>query len=447
MQRRLTSIFCTATILVVLVSAYAETARAQYGGLSRKQGGTAISSKPAASSATQYRGFSVSSPALSTPPQAAVTRNPSTGADPYDPSVWSRSRKLRSTLSEAEKQRESSAQPLLRFARNLQGDAATDEGAEELPTPNDSYSNAPPEVIMEDGTTIAPPGEFDPYAVYGGDCQHCDNPQGGQYCPPGSKCCKPGWVCVPLPPFDDVQFGLGMDVFDRPIELDDQGDFGLQESVNIGGRLPLLRWWDLGYQVGFRAIQSEVSGTSQAREQYFFTAGLFRPSDTGWQWGVVFDHLSEDAVDWDERVPLSQARGEIGYLYQSCREVGYLGMHGLIDHTLDQANVSFEVTSQNLFFHRWYFADGSEGRLWGGFSNHGEGIVGGDAKLPLSDRVAMNLAFNFLIPEDSNNPLISNGAWDVSVSLVWHLGGKARGTRYRPMFDVANNGSFLSRFK
>ena len=83
-----------------------------------------------------------------------------------------------------------------------------------------------------------------------------------------------------------------------------------------------------------------------------------------------------------------------------------------------------------------------------GFTGNGEGLIGADFKVPLTVSWALQGEFTYLIPKDgSNRQAHLQEAWNVGISLVWYPGvRKAVGNDYfRPLFDVADNGTFIVR--
>src|SRR5690606_29288640 len=94
--------------------------------------------------------------------------------------------------------------------------------------------------------------------------------------------------------------------------------------------------------------------------------------------------------------------------------------------------------------YRRTFECGGHYRFWAGFTGRSDGLVGGDAQVPLSDCFAMQTNFNYLIPEEGTGPGAAEEAWGLGISLVWYPGQTARcGSLTRPLFNVADNATFL----
>jgi hypothetical protein len=105
-------------------------------------------------------------------------------------------------------------------------------------------------------------------------------------------------------------------------------------------------------------------------------------------------------------------------------------------------------------FYRLHFGDANEARVWGGASGNGQGVVGSTIRAPMSRSLAMEGTFTYLLPDKSQtvqlDPTTSvtfaPSAWNLSVNLVWYPAGRARrslASPYRPLFDVADNGSMI----
>ena len=89
-------------------------------------------------------------------------------------------------------------------------------------------------------------------------------------------------------------------------------------------------------------------------------------------------------------------------------------------------------------------------RLFGGFTSEGQGLVGGDATLPLNGRWSLRTSFIYAVPggdDSATDPRFARESWNVGISLVWTPCARpACGQNYcRPLFNVADNGTFLTR--
>jgi len=279
----------------------------------------------------------------------------------------------------------------------------------------------------------------------------------------GSCVALPGsdYWCFPvcLPRFKDLSAWAGVQGFRGPRDfapLGNQGrsdsNFGFHQGINLSGRAPLvgLLFPQLSYQLGYQAVQSRLNGTTTSvddRSQQFVTGGFFRRVKTGLQFGVVWDMLRDDL---DTDIDLHQVRSEISLKSPQGREIGFWTTTSTNDST--SLGVAYETVDQYALFYRWHFGRGYESRLWGGATENGEGLFGGEFSAPMSDRWTLHSGFNYLITDEPNGLAgVSEESWNIGINLVWHLGKTARsGVRspYRPLFGVADNGwMFVDRVK
>ena len=141
------------------------------------------------------------------------------------------------------------------------------------------------------------------------------------------------------------------------------------------------------FNLAYQAMQSDFTGGDffdNERSQQFITAGFFRRQmcECGWQWGVVYDFLSDELVD---DFDVSQIRGELSYRFRG-HELGFWFASGSSD---DQPGpdsttgvASIETVDMYSIFYRRRLMNGGEGRLWGGVTGESDGIFGGDVRVP-----------------------------------------------------------------
>lgn len=277
----------------------------------------------------------------------------------------------------------------------------------------------------------------------------------GDACGCGDVCyCDDGGVPIllRLPPLKELTFFGGVQGFKNPLDAGrDRSNFGFNVGVNAGGKMTLLGLQGLGYQIGYRSAFSQLHGTSvpgstDGHTQQFFTAGLFHRKAVGLQYGVVYDLLR------DERqltVDFGQVRGLISVTNPHGHEIGFQFASSVNENLIvnNVVNGTYQATDQYLFFYRLHGCEGGDFRFFGGFDDDEKGIVGVDANVPLTDRFALQTGFTYLIPEDDGPPNGANDeAWNIGMNLVWHYGCRARRSAmapYRPMFNVADNGSMI----
>src|SRR5262245_42856588 len=282
----------------------------------------------------------------------------------------------------------------------------------------------------------------------------------GNWCGDGCRW-VPLCLFVPLPSFSCFEVFGGVQGFTGPANRGGSGSFGFHEGFNWG--VPLAGF--VSGQLGVNWTQSNFSGsffTPDSRNQIFFTTGLFRRVDWGFQGGLVFDYLHDG---WDYSADLAQLRGELSWLWCGCNEIGFWFTAGVNDANnlfvrqpvfgdntvrFISSPATLAVNDIYAFFFRRTFASGGQGRLFGGFTGEGQGLVGGDATLPLNPHWSLRSNFIYAAPggsDSTTDPRFARESWNVSISLVWTPCARpACGQNYlRPLFNVADNGTFLTR--
>jgi hypothetical protein len=177
----------------------------------------------------------------------------------------------------------------------------------------------------------------------------------------------------------------------------------------------------------------------------------------------VYDWLHDD---WDYTVNLGQLRGEISYLLTCRDDVGSWFTVGVHDDTSplnrfqvsrnglfpDRVNANWQVDDLFAFFWRRQLDCGGEGRLFGGFTSEGEGLFGGDIRLPMNCQWAFETNFLYVSAAGDRQDAIPDFAqetWNVSLNVVWtpFASGPCGKNYSRPLLGVANNGKFVSRIQ
>jgi hypothetical protein len=253
----------------------------------------------------------------------------------------------------------------------------------------------------------------------------------------------------------DLSVFAGVQGFKGPFDQGTSGNFGFHEGFNYGAPLGIFKW---GWQVGAEVVESNLTGdpadgSSSNRNQVFLTGGVFkRVKDWGFQWGVTYDFLHDV---YFTKVDEKQIRSDSSFLFPGgVHEIGYFGAYGtgsgnyvLLDRQA-QYFVFMESTDVFAAYYRRYFSGGGEGRIWAGFSGRGDGILGGEVRVPMGTSWELANRFNYLIPKQGDG---SGGqyteSWGVTIELVYYLGRPARCERYhpyRPFLNVADNTLFMT---
>ena len=237
-----------------------------------------------------------------------------------------------------------------------------------------------------------------------------------------------------------------------------EGVFGFQEGINFGTQVPSLLCGQMGSQLGARFIQSQLDGSAAGvdhRQQVFVTTGLFRRVDYGVQGGLVVDYLHDD---WLYKADLLQLRGELSYLLSPCHELGFRFTDSQqIDDTSYRLRGSavtntVRISSLDTYrgFYRFRFSEQSRGQaeLHGGWTKDSGAILGMTLNTPLQNQLGMTTTATYLLPPKDASPSYASEGWNIGLALVWTPGRKFGLARdyYRPLFDVADNSTLISKF-
>ncbi|NCY03857.1 MAG: hypothetical protein EBX36_13360, partial [Planctomycetia bacterium] len=239
------------------------------------------------------------------------------------------------------------------------------------------------------------------------------------------------------------------------------GNYGTNEYLNWS--MPFWNAFGIGWQLGVRGVQSNfqqptINGSRlfNARDQVFVTTGFFTRAfqGRGLQGGAVYDYLSDSYI---ENVDVAQIRGELSYVW-GYHELGFWGAFNTTDQLgllprVQQPRLTASTVNLYTAFYRLHFGDANEAKIWGGASDNAQGVVGATVRAPMSRSLAMEGAFTYLlpgksqtIPLDGSTVTFAPSAWNLSANLVWYPAGRARrslSSPYRPLFDVADNGSMI----
>lgn len=301
-------------------------------------------------------------------------------------------------------------------------------------------------------------------------CDSCGSGVYGASCGVGPGCgtaeCVP--LFLPILPinwcrfefFAGVQGFTGAPNFAAGGLLNDRsgaGSFGFHEGLNESRSLKPIIGIDWGAQLGFRTTQNNLEKTpfsNDQRNQVFVTGGFFRRVDYGLQMGMVMDYLSDD---WYYNANLAQLRGEFSWKTGTCHEFGYRFTGGVSDSSSRTALIdttgatvmgllSLEATDQHRFFYRRDL--GGDGYVDGfiGTTDNDDTLFGIIASTPMRGRWGLRGGFTYLNPGDGERTFgVHEENWNVSMSVVWRpcgATGKCDGYN-RPLFNVADNGTFL----
>ena len=289
-------------------------------------------------------------------------------------------------------------------------------------------------------------------------------------------CMHDGKICAFLRRFGKPYYGwrwyrdftasAGVTAFTNTTDLGINGNFGTNEYLNWAA--PFWNAFGVGWQVGWRGTQTNFQSASidtgtrllekNARTQNFITTGFFTRAfeGRGLQGGAVYDYLSDN---WFDNVDVSQIRAEISYVW-GYHEAGFWSATNLGDQTGLFGPITRQhgvASTLDLYcgFYRLQFGDANEWKVWGGGTGDGDGIVGSQLRAPMGRSLALEGTFTYLIPGKAqsvdidgqgNYSVYSPSAWNLGINLVYYPAGRSRrslASPYRPLFEVADNGSMI----
>ena len=157
---------------------------------------------------------------------------------------------------------------------------------------------------------------------------------------------------------------------------------------------------------------------------------------------MAFDYLHDDYYEMSD---LKQLRSETGFVINDCYEIGYYGAYGVgTDRVIDG---KLDPTDMFVVYLRRYFDTGGEGRLWGGATGNGDGLLGADLWLPLGKGFALENRINYMIPKQGTGATAQpRESWGFVIQLVWYPGQNAACMKHNPfraLFNVADNSLFM----
>jgi hypothetical protein len=245
----------------------------------------------------------------------------------------------------------------------------------------------------------------------------------------------------------------------------DSGSFGLHAGLNYGQPMRSFFCGELSTQLGIRAVGSDFYGDAindDARTQWFVTAGVFRRVDYGMQGGLVADYLHESS--W-YRSEVAQLRYEWSWNTGQGHVLGLQGAVGtnddesigdvrLADGSTQTIARVVEALDQHRFFYRYQWSDVTRVDLSIGGSADGDTVFGIGGELALNPSWSIRNHFNVALPRDGGDGGLPGDdrrfaaeQWNLAFSLVWYPTPRAAsGNYHRPLFEVADNGSFMLRY-
>lgn len=371
-------------------------------------------------------------------------------------------------------------QPRYAEARSAVRTAAHVDGkGEVLPTPDGVSNNGrvnSGEIIHDDGH-VDGDVQFDPdfnYENYNGAPGHCNScgtgscgghnhrddwaeptscPDCGMYgyhfpgCNRAAMCLENCYGFI----FRESSIFGGVQSFKGPPDRGQNGNYGFNEGFNLVAPIIPFPRYGVGWQVGARWTQSNLSGNSfgsSSRDQKFITTALYHRAyrNCGLQWGAAFDWLDDN---YYTNSSVAQTRYELSWLNGRGSEIGLWGTASVKNDTVTFNGVTNQLRPVNQYnlFYRYTSDFGSQARFWGGITNTNLAIAGADFRVPMSNRLDLIGGFNYIVPHNGNTNMgFTQESWNLEMNMVWYFGRRRDGihnTPFRPLFNVADNGTMM----
>ncbi|MDR1957825.1 MAG: hypothetical protein LBQ54_02075 [Planctomycetaceae bacterium] len=273
---------------------------------------------------------------------------------------------------------------------------------------------------------------------------------------------------------ENLTFSIGGAGFQTPLDYG-SGGAGFSETLNWVS--PSIVPVPISLQAGFRAVQSRQCGyevprtyhRENTRDQYFGTLGVFhRGTLLPVQIGAAYDFMEDR---YDQTVKLQQLRSEFSYVSSYGFEFGFRGAFGMkndavtrnishlrYDSQGDQWFADWYTVTQGIrpnsycsLFLKKYYPNGAEGAFSAGATNYGDAVFRLDYTIPLNDCVSLQNSFTYVLPEQGRGRGgFLKESWNAMLQLTYQpRGGLLAGfcDPARPMFDVADNGTFLQSIR
>jgi len=255
--------------------------------------------------------------------------------------------------------------------------------------------------------------------------------------------------------FRETSIFAGVQSYKGPLDLGRNGNYGFNEGFNVVVPVVPFPRIGVGLQAGARWTQSNLSGNafnSSSHDQTFFTAAFFHRAyrNRGLQWGLAYDYLDDN---YYVKSTVAQFRGEISVLNGCGHELGFWGTVGVkndhdivTDPVVPATSIHARLADQYNFFYRYSTDSGCQARFWGGLTSESFGVMGADFRVPASNRLDFVGGFNYIVPSDGGLVGAQKESWNLSMNVVWYIGRRREGihnTPYRPLFNVADNGTMM----
>ena len=253
--------------------------------------------------------------------------------------------------------------------------------------------------------------------------------------------------CYFYPPWCNFDVFFGPVATKSMVLGDGGGGSGITEGIIFSG--PVFPYHGLGYELGLRGVHTRFAGyeargieSNDNRNQFFFTAGLFRRpyAGVGLQFAAAWDYLFDDFAG---EYSIGQVRGEIGYVGPLKNEFGFWFASAVNSELVATPEGELRVEPLGLYalYLRRKVGERLHMRPWAGFSSESDILLGSDAWVSLGPRTAVRVASGYVMPDGAGGAdAASREGWSLGVEWVFSPIGPDRRWDWRafgPLQGVA----------
>ena len=151
----------------------------------------------------------------------------------------------------------------------------------------------------------------------------------------------------------------------------------------------------------------------------------------GFQWGVAYDFLHDI---YYQNANLQQIRSETGFVLDEPTRSATTAPMAWASDKDRVIDGKLDPTDMFVLYVRRNFENGGDGRIWGGATGNGDGLLGADLWVPLGKGFALENRINYMIPKQGRGDTAqTRESWGLLVQLVWYPGQNAKCQQTEPV--------------
>ncbi len=272
------------------------------------------------------------------------------------------------------------------------------------------------------------------------------------------RCCLGALGCLwsrLVPLLRSSEISAGVFTYQDAFDASNDASFGADLGFNWGMPCRIL---GLNAQAGLRYLRGGKERWFFREEerrlsQFFGTMGLFyREPGERLQFGAVYDTLRDETIG---KYDLNQVRTELSFRCSELTTIGFRGAFHLKKETWEPVllgeRFQLDLSAQDYYtgFISHTFVTGAEGTIGAGVTKDNEGLLNAGLEVPVTNHSSLRNNFTYIFPRGKDRrENDQDDSWSASISWVVYLGGSSRRgmiDRFKPLFNVADNTTFLQR--